>query len=50
MDDWITAVQTETRKAAKLQTFNQPGAKKYAWVQVSLASGIRLACMPHGLG
>jgi hypothetical protein len=33
MDDWITAAQTETRKAAKLQTFNQPGAKKYAWVQ-----------------
>jgi hypothetical protein len=33
MDDWITAVQTETCKAAKLQTFNQPGAKKYAWVQ-----------------
>jgi hypothetical protein len=34
MEDWITAAQTETRKAAKLQTFNQPGAKKYAWVQV----------------
>jgi hypothetical protein len=34
MDDWITATQTETHKAAKLQTFNQPGIKKYAWVQV----------------
>jgi hypothetical protein len=33
MDDWITATQTETCKAAKLQTFNQPGIKKYAWVQ-----------------
>jgi hypothetical protein len=33
MDDWITAAQTEMWKAAKLQTFNQPGAKKYAWVQ-----------------
>jgi hypothetical protein len=33
MDDWITAIQTEMCKAAKLQTFNQPGAKKYAWVQ-----------------
>jgi hypothetical protein len=33
MDDWITAAQTEMHKAAKLQTFNQPGAKKYAWVQ-----------------
>jgi hypothetical protein len=33
MDDWITAAQTEMCKAAKLQTFNQPGAKKYTWVQ-----------------
>jgi hypothetical protein len=33
MDDWITTTQIETCKAAKLQTFNQPGAKKYAWVQ-----------------
>jgi hypothetical protein len=33
MDDWITTAQTETCKAAKLQTFNQPCAKKYAWVQ-----------------
>jgi hypothetical protein len=33
MDDWITIAQTETHKAAKLQTFNQPGVKKYAWVQ-----------------
>jgi hypothetical protein len=32
MDDWITATQTETCKVAKLQTFNQSGAKKYAWV------------------
>jgi hypothetical protein len=32
MEDWIIAAQTEMRKAAKLQTFNQPGAKKYAWV------------------
>jgi hypothetical protein len=32
MEDWITAAQTETCKAAKLQTFNQPGAKKYTWV------------------
>jgi hypothetical protein len=33
MDEWIIAMQTETCKAAKLQTFNQPGTKKYAWVQ-----------------
>jgi hypothetical protein len=33
MEDWITAAQTEMHKAAKLQTFNQPGTKKYAWVQ-----------------
>jgi hypothetical protein len=26
MDNWITATQTEMCKAAKLQTFNQPGA------------------------
>jgi hypothetical protein len=32
MDNWITTAQTETRKAAKLQTFNQPGTRKYAWV------------------
>jgi hypothetical protein len=33
MEDWITITQTEMRKAAKLQTFSQPGARKYAWVQ-----------------
>jgi hypothetical protein len=34
MDNWIMATQTEMHKAAKLQTFNQPGTKKYTWVQV----------------